>query len=168
MQEYLAQSPWILKITEYTNKPAPVLIVRERLLATVKDRGLIYGQSLRRCIPVIRAILYRVRDNAGVPLELQQHFQARITFRGDLPLGEEAGVKLALIFKLQERLSDMNRVELIARRVERFSREEAAYWLSRMTQYGEPASRWAVAGMRIMLGGQAGDEIQQVLDGVRR
>ena len=52
----------------------------------------------------------------------------------------------------------MDRVELIARRVDRFSREEAAYWLSRVTQYGKSANRWARAGMRLILGGQPGDK----------
>ena len=42
---------------------------------------------------------------------------------------EEAGAKLALIFRLQERVTDVDRVELIAQRVARFTREEAAYWL---------------------------------------
>ena len=77
----------------------------------MKDRGLIYGQPLRRCLPVIRSIVNRVCDPSGIPLELQRFFPTgRIFFRGNLPLDEEAGAKLALIFKLQERVLDMNRV----------------------------------------------------------
>lgn len=68
-----------------------------------------------------------------------------------------AGAKLSLIFRLQERILDMDRVELIARRAQRFSREEAVYWLTRATQYGDAANRWAQAGLRLMLGGQPGD-----------
>ena len=31
-------------------------------------------------------------------------------------------------------------------------REEAAYWLSRATSFGPGANRWALSGLRIMLG----------------
>ncbi len=169
----LESAPWVLRITEYKDKPAPVFIVKERFSPeenpkkngeapgkkVLRDRGLLYGQPLRRCLPVIRLIVSRVCDHAGIPLDLQRFLgNERITFRGNLPLDEEAGAKLSLIFKLQERVKDMDRVELIAWRVERFSCEEAAYWLTRATQYGEAANRWARAGMRIMLGGQPGDK----------
>ncbi len=177
----LQRAPWVLRITEFKDKPAPVLVVKERVTIeekngesgakrVLKDRGLLYGQSLRRCLPVIRAIVSGVCDDAGIPLELQRFFpNGRITFRGNLPLDEEAGVKLALIFKLQERVKEMDRVELIAWRVERFSREEASYWLTRLTQYGTAANRWAQAGMRLMLGGQPGDkEISKMLERLRR
>lgn len=167
------RAPWILRITEYKDKPVPVLVVKERFPKkengnrpsptkwVLKTRGMLYGQSFRRCLPVIHAIVANVTDNAGVPLGLQRFLNnGRITYRGNLPLNEEAGAKLALIFKLQERVKEMDRVELIAWRVERFSREEAIYWLTRATQYGEAANRWAQAGMRIILwvivGGESG------------
>ncbi len=170
IKPYLKTTPWILRITEYKDVPVPVFIIRKRFLpneddknssgvAVIKDSGLLYGQSLRRCFPVIRTIVRDVCDPKGIPLELQQFLNSgRIVFRGNLPLNEEAGAKLALIFKLQERVKDMDRVELIAWRVLRFSREEAIYWLTRATQYGDAANRWAQAGMRIMLGGQPGDK----------
>ena len=63
----------------------------------------------------------------------------------------------------------MDRVELIAWRVERFSREEAVYWLTRATQYGQAINRWAQVGMRIMLGGQPGDRaVLDLLEKLRR
>jgi hypothetical protein len=62
-----------------------------------------------------------------------------------------------LIFRLQERVPDLDRVELIARRVARFTREEAAYWLSRTTSFGADSNRWALSGLRVILGGQAND-----------
>jgi len=173
IRPFAEHSPWVLRITGHKDKPAPVFIVKKRLSHDgdvkanskpagrpyLKEQGLLYGQSLRRCLPVIRAISGRVCDNAGIPLELHRFFNnGRITFRGNLPLDEEAGVKLSLIFKLQERVKDMDRVELIARRVERFSREEAVYWLTRATQYGPEGNRWALAGMRVMLGGQPEDK----------
>lgn len=180
----LTQAPWVLRVTEYKDKPVPVLVVKERFASgedlqknggaagktTLKERGLLYGQPLRRCLPVIRMIIGSVCDAAGIPLELQRVLgNGRITFRGNLPLDEEAGVKLALIFKLQERVKEMDRVELMAWRVARFSREEAAYWLTRVTQYGEAANRWALAGMRIMLGGQPGDRaVLHLLEKLRR
>ncbi|GEA14124.1 MAG: hypothetical protein PWR22_928 [Moorella sp. (in: firmicutes)] len=180
----LPQAPWVLRVTEFKDKPIPVLVVKERLnpgadrqknggaasKTALKERGYLYGQPLRRCLPVIRTIIGGVCDAAGIPLELQRFLgNGRISFRGNLPLDEEAGVKLALIFKLQERVKEMDRVELMAWRVARFTREEAAYWLTRGTQYGEAANRWALAGMRIMLGGQPGDKaILQLLEKLRR
>lgn len=180
----LEHAPWVLRVTEHKDKPLPVLIIKQRFApedgpqnngeAAVKpvlrDRGLLYGQSLRRCLPVIRIIIGGVDDNAGIPLELHRFFHnGRLTFRGNLPLDAEAGAKLALIFKLQERVNDMDRVELIAWRVARFSREEAVYWLTRATQYGDAANRWAQAGMRLMLGGQPGDQaILPMLEKLRR
>ncbi len=165
--------PWALRVTEHKDKPVPVLIVKEltagaadagqgalsRGQKVLRDRGFLYGPALRRCLPVIRLVAGNVTDGAGVPLDLPRFFpNGRIVFRGNLPLDEEAGAKLALLFKLQERVGDMDRVELMAWRVERFSREEAVYWLSRTRQFGEAANRWAQAGMRTMLGGQAGDK----------
>ncbi|SHI62953.1 DUF7680 family protein [Desulfofundulus thermosubterraneus] len=184
IQPLLKSAPWVLRVTEYKDKPAPVLVIKERgegaddpgknggtlVKAALKDRGLLYGQPLRRCLPVIRIIVSHVCDHAGIPLELQRYFgDGRITFRGNLPLDEEAGAKLALIFKLREGIKDMDRVELIAWRVQRFSREEAVYWLTRATQYGEAANRWARSGMRIMLSGQPGDkEILHLLEKLRK
>lgn len=183
----LERAPWILRVTEHKGKPVPVFIVKERFSESppngeqkrnnkapgrgiLKDRGLLYGQPQRRCLPVIRTIVAGICDDAGIPLDLQRFIaNGSITFRGNLPLDHEAGAKLSLIFKLRERLPDMDRVELIAWRVERFSREEAAYWLSRMTQYGDAANRWAQAGMRLMLGGQPGDRaVLQMLEKLRR
>lgn len=170
----VADAPWVLRVTEHKDKPVPVLVVKERRFvggatddqgegewgrtSRLYDVAQIYGASLQRCLPVIRIILNRVTDPFGVPLELQRFFNSeRIDFRGNLPLDRAAGPKLALIFKLQERLADLDRVELIAWRVERFSKEEAQYWLTRCTQFGPDANRWALSGMRIMLGGQPGD-----------
>jgi len=182
----LKTAPWVLRITEHKDKPAPVMLVKGRFSQDgtrkngskepgnilFKELGLLYGATQRRCLPVVRSIIGRVCDNAGIPLELQRFLlngHGRIIFRGNLPLDDEAGAKLALIFKLQERVQALDRTELIALRVERFSREEAIYWLSRTTQYGAAVNRWTQAGMRIMLGGQPGDrDIGQMLEHLRR
>jgi hypothetical protein len=168
----LSSASWTLRVTEHADRPVPVFIVKEQLLqlggqnergaaqqqSELEERGLIYGQAQRRCLPVIREIVSQVTNDSGIPLELDRFLgDKRITFRGNLPLDEEAGCKLSLIFRLRERILEMDRVELIARRVQRFTREEAAYWYSRTTNFGEAANRWARAGMRTMLGGQPGD-----------
>lgn len=172
IRPFTSRSPWVLRITEHKDKEAPVFIAKQRYSPVggtgesgsatgkpvLKELGLIYGAPQRRCLPVISSIIGRVSNEDGIPLELNRFIaKGRITFRGNLPLDEEAGVKLSLIFKLQERMKNLDRVELIARRVKRFSREEANYWLTRATQYGAAANRWAQSGMRIMLGGQPED-----------
>lgn len=179
----VSSAPWVLRITDLKDKPSPVLIIKERYSPelpsenterpsrkTLRERGLIYGQSLRRCLPAIRTVVAEVADTGGIPLGIPEYLPDRaITFRGNLPLNKAAGSKLALLFKLQERVNDQNRVELIAWRVERFTSEEAAYWLTRATQYGTAGNRWAQAGMRIMLGGQPGDPaIRGMLEKLRR
>ena len=66
-------------------------------------------------------------------------------------------------------LTVKDRVELIARRVDRFTREEAAYWYSRITSFGDTANRWAAAGMKVMLAGQSRDpNVAIMLEDLRR
>jgi hypothetical protein len=180
----LVNAPWVLRITEHKEKPAPVLIIKQRLLpdqrtdtddlvaprSVLKERGLLYGPQQRRCIPILRTIMTRINNFKDIPLELQQYLNgSRITFRGNLPLDDEAGYKMALIFKLQERIKDLDRIELIARRVDRFTREEAAYWYSRITTYGDAANRWALAGMKVMLAGNTKDpHVEKMLTELRQ
>ena len=183
VQPALRQAPWVLRITEYTDKTGPVMVIKERIAAEdrtdtkqltaprsiSKERGILHGEQQRRCLPVMRRLVARVQDRQGIPMELHRYLEgSNLTFRGNLPLDEEAGVKLALLFKLQERIKEMDRVELIARRIDRFTREEAAYWYSRMTSFGPAANRWAMAGMKVMLSGTGGDPaIQGMLEELR-
>ncbi|WP_431520865.1 DUF7680 family protein [Alicyclobacillus mali (ex Roth et al. 2021)] len=176
--------PWVLRITERKGKPSPVFVVKERVhvldegtnpgsrkvSSVLKERGTLYGPALWRCRPVLRLILAEVKDGLGIPLELQQFVaDQRVSFRGNLPLDAEAGEKLALLFKLQERVTDMDRVELMAWRIERCTAEEAGYWWSRITQFNEAANRWAQAGLRLLLGGQPGDPaVIEMLQEIRR
>ena len=120
-------------------------------------------------LPVLKSVLGRVRDQGGVPLNLERWMTVEGLRRiVTLPLDEEAGAKLALVFRLHERIADLDRVELIARRVERLTREEANYLLSRTTRFDPAANRWAMAGFRIMLGGQAKDPaVRETLDRLR-
>jgi len=179
----IGNAPWVLRITEHKDKPVPVFLIKQRILpdqrtdtddmkaprSILKEKGLLYGPQQRRCLPVIKKILIRIKDGRGIPLELLQYLNgSRITFRGNLPLDEEAGYKLALIFKLQERIKELDRVELLARRVDRFTREEAGYWYSRITTYGDAANRWAMAGMKIVLAGHPKDpNVEQMLADLR-
>lgn len=185
------RAPFILRITEWKGYPIPVLVVKERFHASADnpspdqkkkasasneatmgklvERGHIAAGAQRRCLPVLRKLVEKVCDDMGIPLELQRYLTPdRFELRLNLPLDEEAGAKLALIFRLQERLTDLDRVELIARRVARFTREEAAYWLSRTTSYGPDANRWAISGLRTMLGGQPEDcGVERMLEQLR-
>lgn len=178
------RAPWVLRITEHADKPAPVFIVKERIhpdqrtdtsglvapRSVLRECGLLYGPQQQRCLPVIRHILSRINDHNGIPLELGGFLKdPRIAFRGNLPLDDEAGPKLALIFKLQERIKELDRVELIARRADRFTREEAAYWYSRISTFGDAANRWAMAGMKVMLAGQPRDpNVETMLEELRQ
>ncbi len=176
VRKEIKHAPWILRITEHKDKPIPVLIIKEHRLSfddennheennheknqntALKDRGLLYGSELIRCIPIIRALLSRVKNEDGIPLELHRVFETqRISFRGNLPLDDEAGYKLALLFKLQERIKGLDRVELMALRISSFSKEEAGYWYSRITDFSPAANRWAQAGLKILLAGHPHD-----------
>lgn len=184
IKKNLPKAPWALRITEHRDKPVPVMLVKERILpeqrddtqdlvaprSVLQDRGMLYGPSQVRCLPVLQTILARVCDKAGIPLELHRVLQGkRITYRGNLPLDEEAGCKLALVFRLQEKIRELDRVELLARRVDRFTREEAAYWHSRISSFGDAANRWAAAGMKTMLAGPSRDpNVAIMLEELRR
>lgn len=180
------KAPYVIRITELKNYPSPLFVLKERREFINKKSGKnqnkprsrqtsqkklvdlakFYGESLRRCLPVLKKILSCVRDSKDIPLELQRY----LTREGlrktlTLPLDEEAGVKIGLISKLQVRVKEFDRVELIAHRVSRFSREEASYWLSRTTSFGPEYNKWAVSGLRIMLGGLTGDPgIEKMLE----
>jgi predicted nucleotidyltransferase len=55
-----------------------------------------------------------------------------------------------------------------SRLLRNITREEAAYWLSRATSFGPSANRWALSGLRIMLGGHSKDpEIAGMLERLR-
>lgn len=161
----LSAAPFALRITRHTDVPPPVLVIKERRAREgdeedtrtghLQDRGRLHGDSLRRLLPIVRAIVSRARNEHDVPLEVDAFLSEEgMKTQRTLVLDEEAGAKLGIIIKLQERLTDLDRRELLARRVATFSREEAGYWFSRITHYGPVANRWAVSGLRVMLCGQ--------------
>ncbi len=180
LEPLIPKAPYVLRITEWKEYPVPVLVLKERRAYQIENQnpekeiplglieprirrvlveiGSIYGQPLRRCLPVLWYIVSTVRDEQDIPLEIQRYMNKDgLRMRINLPLDEEAGAKLGLLFRLQVRVRELDRIELIARRISRFSREEAVYWLYRTTTYGSDANRWALSGLRIMLGGQPGD-----------
>ena len=162
---HIDRMPWVLRVTDHKKRPSPVFVIKYRkpldedsMKTRLVDRGVIYGDSLRRCLPGIQQVLARVRDEDDKHLDLHQFLKGKsIVFRGNLPLDEGSGSKLALLFKLQERVKDLDRVEMMARRIDNFTTEEASYWLSRILHFSKATNRWAAAGMRIMLGGLPGD-----------
>lgn len=169
----LSAAPFALRITRHNDVPPPVLVMKERRARDgdegdartghLQDRGRLHGDSLRRLLPVVRAIASRARNEHDVPLEVDAFLSEEgMKTQRTLVLDEEAGAKLGIIFKLQERLTDLDRAELLARRVATFSGEEAGYWFSRMTHYGPVANRWAVSGLRTMLCGQGKGQEDQV------
>ena len=187
-------APFVLRITDWKGYPAPVLVISERgweedrehpfvweeatrphtepvfaSKGVLQERGHVSGETLTRIHPVIRNLLREVTDDSGVPLELDQFLaKAATPFRGNLPLDDEAGAKLALTFRLSERVKDLDRVELIARRIARFTREEAAYWLSRLVHFGKTGNQWAVTGLRIVLAGEgSGPEVESELEALK-
>lgn len=178
------RSPYVLRLTRHKDLPPPVLVVKERIAPEDRDdtegltnprakhveRGTLHGESVRACLPVLKRILEEVKDEQGIPLGLESFMSAQGLKQTDLnfPLDEAAGARLALFFRLQSKVKDVDRIELIGRRVAMFSREEAVYWLANVTT-ADPALRsWATSGLRMLLCGEAGDKrVPRILEKVR-
>lgn len=184
LQKLARRSPFVLRLTRLRRTEPPVLQIKERVAPEDRDdiegltqpraktveRGMIHGEAVRASLPILKRILERVNDETGIPLGLEKFMTADGLKRTDLnlPLDEGAGARLALFFKLQSRVQDIDRVELIGRRVARFSREEAVYWLANVTAADETLRAWGISGLRTMLAGEAGDKrIRLQLDRLR-
>lgn len=166
----LDRTPW--QMTVKTGKAGTPTL---EIINTEWDSPELYGRisysTLRHCRDTIQTILSRVHDELGRPLGIQVLIDDRIAFRGTLPLSIEAGTKLALIAILAHGIKDPAHIELLARRIGRYTREEAGYWLGKVTIpiYGDGSLAWARTGLRIMLTGQPGDKepIEAALDKLR-
>lgn len=183
MATEMLQYPFVLRVTAWKNHPVPVLVVKKRrqFSAAVAERqkqlllpfetpslkrrmrlhviGHIYGESLQRCLPVCKKILANVQDNTNKSLGLHEYLaKENLKVWKNLPLDEQAGAKLGLIFKLQSRVREMDRVELIAHRVAEMTASEAVSWLSRITNQKQDSNRWALMGLRTMLAGPSSDK----------
>ena len=178
MQDMLKESNWILRISERKNYTGPMLEVCERRATESGNRklceyGRIFNGNFRTCKAAIRYMMSQVTDAAGRPLGLQEFIDDKVAFRGQIPLDDVTGAKLALLFKLHGQVRSPERIELMAWRIERFSREETMYWLSKVSvesYYGKRGIEWAKSGLRIMLAGQQkdGKEVQRLLESLRK
>ena len=177
MKQFSKTSPWILRVSEQKKYTGPLITVCERTVSSkgnpcLVEHGYMHNGKLRFCKDAIRMIISHVANDNGEPLELQALMDDKLEYRGRIPLDDAAGAKLALLFALQATILDKERVELMAWRIERFTREESLYWLSKVTvpAYGEKSVAWAKTGLRAMLGGRPEDkdEIQSILNTIRK
>lgn len=168
------RAPYLLRITRRSDLPPPLLIVKERIAPEDRDdiegltnprakhveRGSLHGEGVRGCLTVLKRILEGVKDDQGIPLGLERFMSAQALQQTDrnLPLDEAAGARLALFFRLQSKVKDVDRIELIGRRIAMLSREEAVYWLANVTTTDPALRSWAVSGLRLMLCGDSGDK----------
>lgn len=163
-------SPYVLRVTERKGYNIPVLSISERIFdsedkdgkrsSRLKELGIIHGNNLRACLPPIRYMLNHMTDPDGRPFDVPIMLKGEIKFRGNIPLDTDAGSKLTLLIRLQGQVRDSARAELMAWRIERFTQEEAMYWLARtlVPTYGARSLEWNKSGLRVMLAGQQKDE----------
>ena len=162
-------SPYVLRVSERKGYNIPILEICERIIeeneqtgkktSKLRELGLIHGNNLRACQAAICYIVNHMVDPDGRPFDAASLLRGNITFRGKIPLDADAGAKLALLLRLQGQVRDSARVELMAWRIERFTQEEAMYWLARsmVAPYGPRSLEWNKSGLRIMLAGQQKD-----------
>lgn len=176
-QPLVKGSPWVLRITERKEYTGPVLVISERRnvehgTTKLYEYGCIYSTALRACKRAICIMLSQVTDHAGRFLSLQELLDDKISYRGNLPLSEPIGAKLALLAKLHPQVHRADRLELMAWRIERLSREESLYWLTKLVvpTYGRQGIEWAKSGLRVMLSGRNADKkiIQTLLEQLRK
>lgn len=177
MKQFIKTSPWILRVSVQKKYTGPLVTVCERTVSPkgnfcLVEHGYMHNGKLRFCKDAIRMIISRVTNDNGEPLELQALVDDKLAYRGYIPLDDTAGAKLALLFKLQTSIPDMERVEMMAWRIERFTREESMYWLGKVTvpTYGKKGIAWAKTGLRAMLAGRPEDkeDIQMILNMIRK
>ena len=173
MKPMLEKAPWILRITQ--GKCGITWNILECGDPEPKKIGGLSHSQARVCMDAIRLMLSNEIDGSGVPLEVQSLIDDRMSYIGDIPLSEEAGMKLSLLFILYPKSADAFRAELLAWRIERFTREEAGYWLNRLVfpyyRQDKKTLIWARNGLRTMLCGHGKrDEelVQEMLNVLRR
>lgn len=177
IQPLLKTSPWILRVTERKGYTGPLLEVCERTATDtgttrLKEYGRIYNGTLRTCNDAICLMMSQMLDDLGRPLGIHELIDDKIVYRGNIPLDVPTGAKLALLFKLHPQIRSQERIELMAWRIERFSREETLYWLGKISipTYGQRGIEWAKSGLRLMLAGQQrdGEDVAKLLEQLRK
>ena len=166
-----------MRITERKAYTGPVLVIcgrytTENQTEKLREYGCIYNGALRHCRRAIQTMLSEVTDEAGRSLGLDKLIGEEIACRGNLPLNDTIGAKLALLAKLHPQVRRADRLELMAWRIERFTREETLYWLTKVSvpTYGRRGIEWAKSGLRLMLAGRQDDKkvIEGILDKIRK
>lgn len=147
---------WRLRVNEHGEKHRLELF--ERFDGNLEPRGWMGEKMATQCMDAICYMLSKEIDDLGNPCRYESNLRDR-KFTGKLKLGTENGAKLALLFNLQSYMRSPERVELMAWRIQRFTREEALYWLEMVTlpKYGEIDMAWAKAGLQTMLSGRDND-----------
>lgn len=176
MQPWLKTAPWILRITERKPHTGAVLVINERYTTerdtrALREYGSLYDRALRLSLPVLRLLLAHVRDEAGRELGLDALLADGMTYRGQIPLDQETGAKIALLAKLHPNVRREDRIELMAWRIERFSREETLYWLTKVSVpslCGRAGMEWAKSGLRTMLAGHQTTRREVVMEALER
>lgn len=163
------KAPFVLRITEHRDVDGPVIVVKERIerdndddektASSLEQRARLYNGPLKVSGSVIADIVRKVEDAGGVSYELERFLTKEGLRRPwSLPLDAEAGTKLALMGKLQEKIRGQDgKIELIARRIAALSKEEASYFFSWAFRQDSDRNRWAVSGLKLLFGGQNRD-----------
>ena len=182
IRSMIKTSPYVLRVTERKGYNIPVLEICEREIieniktgaktSRLKELGKIHGNNLRACQAAICYMVNHMVDNDGRPFDVPSLLRGNIPFRGNIPLDMEAGSKVALLLRLQGQVRDSARAELMAWRIERFTQEEAMYWMARtlVPTYGTRSLEWNKSGLRIMLAGQQkdGEAVDELLIRLRK
>ena len=189
MQGALRRAKWMMRITMLKKYTGPVMEIIERVpskavqnvidISTLPESrrtkqkvwGRIYTGHMRVSLPIIRLILDAITDEQGRPMDLGALIDDKVSYRGDIPLTEEAGMKLGLLAVLHPQVKGLSRVELMAWRIRLLSREEAMYLFTKSTipAYEERSVIWARSGLRILFAGMQKDmrEIRSILENLR-
>jgi hypothetical protein len=104
-------------------------------------------------------MLETINDSNGGSLNLHVKLDKAVK---EIVLDDDQGAKIGLIARLllnkTESSVSLDRAELMTRRIMRFSREEAAYWLGRCTTFSQVANSWGADGLLVVLCGDGSDE----------
>ena len=174
LQGLYRHAPFGLLLTSHKDRPAPVLVVKERQEIDGERQGPFrdreqefYGDPMRRVLSegLLARMVESVTDRDEVSLDLNLLLVPRSVDKIELPLqvplDDESGYKLGLLFCLSSKIRDNDRVELMARRIDRFSMEEAGYWYSRITRMDRDLQAFAIKGLKIVLCGDGGKDDQE-------
>lgn len=161
---------WFLRVAE--DKNGKRLEIWEFGSGKTERLGKMRQDIYERCRNVLRLIVSKELDERGVPAGYEKYLTTDLNHRGDILLSDETGAKLALLFILHDPRNSPERLELMAWRIERFTREEALYWLSKVTipTYGKKSLFWAKWGLQMMLAGRENDKevVREILGKIRR